>query len=120
MTAYAQAVHDLTEGRESVATRKVRFTARVAMLRGANPKDCKRRLIRNGVPKSLASRIVAEEFAKAEPDLERSDRLIGSYLRGRLYPLVGLTSSLQATSGVVFWGMLIGLLTGLFLAITGN
>jgi hypothetical protein len=70
MTAYAQAVHDLTEGRESVATRKVRFTARVAMLRGAKPEDCKRRLIRNGVPESLASRIVAEEFAKAELDLE--------------------------------------------------
>ena len=96
MTAYAQAVHDLNEGRESVATRKVRFTARVAMLRGANPEDCKRRLLRNGVPESLASRIVAEELAKAEPDLEHR--------------------SANRDKG---WG-LIGLLTGLFLAITGK
>lgn len=133
-SVYADAARDLEQGRETAATKKVRFEARTAMVRGAHSENVKRNLIRKGMPEALACRIVAEEFAKAQPELENNRRsanrdkgwaqlgacMVILYFLGKSYPLLQAGSGLRMALSVVTVGAIIGVLGALYKGIFGK
>ena len=133
-SVYGEAARDLAEGRETAATRKVRFEARAAFLRGADTESVKKTLLKKGIPETLASGIVAEEFSKAQPELERGKRasnreggwsqlggcMVALYFMGRIYPLLAADSSLGAVFTMGAAGAVIGAAHAVYKMIAGR
>ena len=133
-SVYSEAARDLAEGRETAATRKVRFEARAAILHGSSLESVKKTLVKKGFPETLASGIVAGEFSKAQLELERSKKasnresgwsqlgasMLGLLILGRIYPLLAADSSLRTWFALGAVGAVIGIAHAVYKMISGR